>query len=318
MPEAERDVRRDGSRLVPELLSALPWTSGRATIDLADPVFERISALAFDGAFREAALQAQQRWQARVYDVRVVGYFLYGVFQEHGIAALPTMLRGIVDLLQRHWELLGPVDHRRELADSALHWLFRKLERELEHGERVRDAAWRERTRPVHRPALRRAQELVPAVHQALAHVLASRRSVERFEGVARALVEVERGMDLAEWPIAAEAETEAIDVAPDAPDVAEADDPFAAPDDPNGALEPADDAYDAFVSAAADPEPPPAPTSAPSAAAAPTLTLPVALAGAVMTRGSLPGRRARGGRARAGRTRRRRPARGRAPRRVR
>jgi hypothetical protein len=100
-------------------------------LDTTDPRLARVLSLAAADRFIDAAEAAQALWEEHFYDMRLVGYFLYGVFSENGVESLPEIFGCVLHLLRTSWEQLGPLAKKQVHADSSLKWLFASLVREL-------------------------------------------------------------------------------------------------------------------------------------------------------------------------------------------
>ena len=54
-------------------------------LDMIDPRLLDITSLVENGEYEEAATQAEQILEEGAYDIRITGFFLYGVFLERGL-----------------------------------------------------------------------------------------------------------------------------------------------------------------------------------------------------------------------------------------
>ncbi|MFO0580119.1 MAG: type VI secretion system protein IglI family protein [Polyangia bacterium] len=135
-------------------------------LGLVDPDLERVVALADRGQFVAAAEHAQQLFQARVYDVRLLGFYLYGAFVEQQAPGLLKMLRCVGVVLTASWPALGPSDKKERHCDVALRWLFAHILDDLRFLRRVKKdewLAWVERWgQAAVQPTLRQVAEVIP------------------------------------------------------------------------------------------------------------------------------------------------------------
>lgn len=124
------------------LLSPIDPAQRADDLITGDERLEEISQLVVDGEYLQAADRCQQLLESRHYDARLVGYFLFGVFLEQGIAALPDVLSAVHRCLGPNHQVLGPAHKRDVLLDGALQWLFTSLLKQIERSEQAQDAAW--------------------------------------------------------------------------------------------------------------------------------------------------------------------------------
>lgn len=113
-------------------------------IDLAveDSSVYRVSQLAERGDALEAARQAQALLADRVYDMRLIGYFLFGLFLERGITYLPELLARVRDLLRDDFGALGPSRKKPRVVDAVLLWLFQSMDARIRFHAEFRDETW--------------------------------------------------------------------------------------------------------------------------------------------------------------------------------
>lgn len=153
-------------------------------LDVLGPEYEEISRHIGRANYVEAALVVERLFQQGVYDVRLLGYFLFGVFSERQIAGLPVIIECLILLLRESLPCIGPDERKEQQLDSALRWLFGKVVQHVEHYKRDKDPRYEQWQKPeyadVRQAALRdlqRLEEVLPSVisngraHQTLRHV---------------------------------------------------------------------------------------------------------------------------------------------------
>jgi hypothetical protein len=104
-------------------------------LDIIDPRLMDITGLVENAEYMEAAVQAEEVLEEGVYDLRIAGYFLYGVFLEQGVGAMAAILGCLANLLTENWEALGPVKNREKHGQTSLNWLLRQLTKKLQYEE---------------------------------------------------------------------------------------------------------------------------------------------------------------------------------------
>ncbi len=113
-------------------------------LDPFDSRFIDIATLVQNGDYEEAALQAEEIIEDEIYDVRIIGYFLYGVFLEKGPAVLGDIFNVINLLLTDNWEAVGPVKNRAKHTKSIIIWFMKQLLKKLEYEEDKNSTTWEE------------------------------------------------------------------------------------------------------------------------------------------------------------------------------
>jgi hypothetical protein len=132
------------SSLDPSVLDGPLKAAPPGMIDLAveDSSVHRVSQLAHRGEVLEAARQAEALLADRVYDMRIIGYFMFGVFLERGIGYLPDLLRRVRDLLGDDFSALGPNRKKMRVVDAVLLWLFQSVDARIRFHAEFRDETW--------------------------------------------------------------------------------------------------------------------------------------------------------------------------------
>jgi hypothetical protein len=125
-----------------ELLSGKWEVQENPGLETTDPRLDEISTLAQNAAFWEAAQEAQRILEESVYDVRIIGFFLYGVFLEQGITGLASVFRVFSHIFEENWEALGPAAKKEKHTETSLRWLTNQLLKKLQHEEEKRSDLW--------------------------------------------------------------------------------------------------------------------------------------------------------------------------------
>ena len=71
-------------------------------IESVDPRFIHISDLVEKGHFEEAAEEIELLQEQNIFDIRLIGYYLYQVFVEEGVGALGDLMGGVDSLIERN------------------------------------------------------------------------------------------------------------------------------------------------------------------------------------------------------------------------
>jgi hypothetical protein len=118
-----------------EILNTTLEVTEEPGLDLIDPRFMDITTLVENGEYLEAATQVEEILQEGIYDIRLIGFFLYGVFLEQGLGGLATLMDVLARLFTENWEAVGPVKNRERHAQVSLNWLLRQLSKKLQYEE---------------------------------------------------------------------------------------------------------------------------------------------------------------------------------------
>jgi hypothetical protein len=113
-------------------------------LDTLDPRFMDIAGLVESGDYLGAATQAEEILEEGVYDIRIIGYFLYGAFLEQGVGAVTAILGCMTSLLTENWDALGPATNREKHAQTSLNWFLRQLVKKLQYEEGKKSEVWEE------------------------------------------------------------------------------------------------------------------------------------------------------------------------------
>jgi hypothetical protein len=109
---------------------------------LDDASLQRITDSADRGDYLEAAGKAAALLGKHIYDIRVIGYYLFGVVLEHGIGHLPAMLGRVHTLLTDDLADLGPSQKKERVIDVTLHWLLQTMAERCRYHAAQHDATW--------------------------------------------------------------------------------------------------------------------------------------------------------------------------------
>ncbi len=118
-----------------ELLNTTLEVAENPGLDMIDPRLLDITSLVENGEYQEAATQAEQILEEGAYDIRITGFFLYGVFLEQGLGDLNVILECLTRLITENWEAVGPVKNREKHVQASLNWFLRQLAKKLQYEE---------------------------------------------------------------------------------------------------------------------------------------------------------------------------------------
>jgi len=118
-----------------ELLQGTLEVSENPGLDTIDPRLSDIATLMQDGKYEEAAVQSEAILEEQIYDIRIIGYFLYGHFIDQGVGAMADIYLSMRDLLRDNLDALGPAKNREKHIQTILNWLMKQLIKKLQREE---------------------------------------------------------------------------------------------------------------------------------------------------------------------------------------
>lgn len=118
-----------------ELLQGTLEVGENPGLETVDPRFTDIAELVQGGRYEDAAARAEEVLAEKIYDIRVIGYFLYGHFLEQGPPALADIYLCLTDLLRDNMDALGPVKNRVKHIQTILNWLTKQILKKLQYEE---------------------------------------------------------------------------------------------------------------------------------------------------------------------------------------
>ncbi|MEQ8253561.1 MAG: type VI secretion system protein IglI family protein [Smithellaceae bacterium] len=96
-----------------------------------DPRLSHIVTLVQKGDFRCPVLQSKNILDEKIYDIRNIGYYLYGHFAESGLAAAEEIFTCLAEILHKNIAALVPARNREKHIKNTLSWLFKTISNNL-------------------------------------------------------------------------------------------------------------------------------------------------------------------------------------------
>lgn len=141
-------------------------------LETIDPRFSDIASLVLEGGYEEAAARSEEILQEKIYDIRIIGYFLYGHFLDQGVGAMADIYRCLVGLLCDNLEALGPARKREMHIQTILTWLFKQLLKKMQYEEEKKSGLWEAWTAGVSSDHVQDALDAGDKLRRALGPVL--------------------------------------------------------------------------------------------------------------------------------------------------
>jgi hypothetical protein len=164
-------------------------------LESSDERLEKVGDLVTRSAYLDAARAAEALLREGVYDVRLVGPYLLGLFLEGGLEATPVVFHSLSNTLLGNWQSFGPRERKDVYADGNLRWLLKVLNKHIEHHERMKDETWQRWCAQSNREPLEQALTLSEEIFSAFGRAMPSngceagfRRLSQWMEGHLQAL----------------------------------------------------------------------------------------------------------------------------------
>ncbi|AKJ04100.1 hypothetical protein ATI61_101805 [Archangium gephyra] len=141
-------------------------------LESSDDRLEKVNGLVSKSAYLDAARAAEALLRQGLYDVRLVGPYLLGLFIEGGLEAMPVVFQGLSRTLLINWQYFGPRERKDVFADGGLRWMLKVLNKHLEHHERLKDETWQRWSAPTNREPLEQALTLSEEIFSAFARAM--------------------------------------------------------------------------------------------------------------------------------------------------
>ncbi|HET9627081.1 MAG TPA: type VI secretion system protein IglI family protein [Kofleriaceae bacterium] len=90
------------------------------------------------GAAREAATLIE----GGIHDIRLIGFYVFGLFVQRGVGQLPALLARMTGLINDDLAMLKPERRKLQVVNSAAAWLFEHVSAQLLFHVKQRDATW--------------------------------------------------------------------------------------------------------------------------------------------------------------------------------
>jgi len=118
-----------------ELLQGTLEISENPGLETIDPRLSDIATLMQEGNYEEAAAQSEAILEEQIYDIRIIGYSLYGHFITQGVGAMADIYQCLANLLRDNLDALGPVKNREKHIQTIMNWMMKQLIKKLQHEE---------------------------------------------------------------------------------------------------------------------------------------------------------------------------------------
>jgi hypothetical protein len=143
-----------------------------SNLESSDERLEKVNLLVSRSEYVEAAREAEAVLRQGLYDVRLVGPYLLGLFVEGGLEAMPVVFHSLSKTLLLNWQSFGPLERKDVFSDAGLRWFLKVLNKHLEHHERLKDEKWQRWSLLSNREPLEQALTLSEEIYSAFARVM--------------------------------------------------------------------------------------------------------------------------------------------------
>jgi hypothetical protein len=125
------------------LQGSLP-VSENPGLDSTDPRLDEIATLSQAGKHAEAAALSEAILAGGIYDIRLICFFLYGYWLEHGLASFLVLIDCLNNVLLENWQAIGPVSNRNKSLEKSLDWMFRQILKKMQFEENKNTPLWQQ------------------------------------------------------------------------------------------------------------------------------------------------------------------------------
>ncbi|HYI00509.1 type VI secretion system protein IglI family protein [Hyalangium sp.] len=141
-------------------------------LESSDDRLGKVNDRVAKGTYLDAARAAEALLRQGLYDVRLVGPYVLGLFLEGGMEAMPVVFHSLSSTLLHNWEFFGPHERKDVYADGSLRWLLKVLNKHLEHHERLKDETWHRWRAASNREPLEQALALSEEIFSSFSRVI--------------------------------------------------------------------------------------------------------------------------------------------------
>ncbi|HWN67037.1 MAG TPA: type VI secretion system protein IglI family protein [Haliangium sp.] len=128
--------------LLDKLMTPTPEGAAPPPAAAGDAWLQRITDAADRGDYLDAAHKSAALLEKHVYDIRIIGYYLFGLLIEQGIGHLPGLLQRVHTLLENDLARLSPGHKKERAIDGTMHWLVQTLADRCRYHAAQHDATW--------------------------------------------------------------------------------------------------------------------------------------------------------------------------------
>jgi len=111
-------------------------------LETIDPLFGDIATLVQEGNYEQAAARSEKILEEKNYDIRIIGYFLYGIFLEKGLDKMADIFISLSGILKSNINAIGPVRNREKQIKTILTWLMKQLLKKMQYEEKKKSDIW--------------------------------------------------------------------------------------------------------------------------------------------------------------------------------
>lgn len=111
-------------------------------LETVDPRFTEVTDLADAEDFAAASERVEALVDAGVYDIRLIVFYLFDVFQREGVARIEALFTTLDNLVGDNQEAIGPARRRQQHIARSVSWLCQTMTDRIEYGESKQSADW--------------------------------------------------------------------------------------------------------------------------------------------------------------------------------
>ncbi len=112
-------------------------------LETFDSRLDEISTAMLDGKYDDAVGPVEAVFEDGICDVRVVGFYAYLVFHQHGVGSLAQVFSDLAAVLGANWPAVGPLKNREKVTQNSFNWFYKHLVRRFQREESSQGPGWR-------------------------------------------------------------------------------------------------------------------------------------------------------------------------------
>lgn len=118
-------------------------------LESVDPRLAMINSLCEKNQLRDLTTEVDGLMDAGIYDIRPLSMYLWAVFNEGGLVALPEIFETVTVLVTANIDGIGPLQRKIEHVAKRLSWLLQKMTDAIEYHELRHSPEWEKWTQDI-------------------------------------------------------------------------------------------------------------------------------------------------------------------------
>lgn len=108
-------------------------------LQTSDPRFHQLASYVAEMQLDSIAATCESFFSEHIYDIRILGHYLYVFFYEKGLVAIPEIFKALTYTLENNWEKVGPLEDQQKYFFVAICELLSRIYKVLKACENQND-----------------------------------------------------------------------------------------------------------------------------------------------------------------------------------